>query len=244
MPCSRERGDRRAQLAGPDRVDADGGLVEEEHVGVVQQAAGDVEPLPHAARVALDPLALATGQADQLEQPPMRAFCSRGGHAVELGEVAQVVERRRAARRGRGRRRRRSRSGAAPRGRPRPRRGRARVALPEVGSSRVISILIVVVLPAPLGPSRPKSSPGAISKLTPFTASTVLRCGRSTPCLVRNERCRSRATTAAGSWGSGTRGTLPITRGSGLLISRARVRSRMRSSIRRRMRRRPAGTAP
>ena len=31
--------------------------------------------------------------------------------------------------------------------------------LPEVGGSRVVSILIVVVLPAPLGPSRPKTSP-------------------------------------------------------------------------------------
>ena len=45
-------------------------------------------------------------------------------------------------------------------------------ALPPVGSSSVISILIVVVLPAPLGPSRPNSSPGSIPKLTPRTAST------------------------------------------------------------------------
>ena len=41
-------------------------------------------------------------------------------------------------------------------------------ALPEVGISSVISILIVVVLPAPFGPSRPKSSPFSISKLTPL----------------------------------------------------------------------------
>ena len=44
--------------------------------------------------------------------------------------------------------------------------------MPEVGSSSVISILIVVVLPAPFGPSRPKSSPSPTSKLTPRTAST------------------------------------------------------------------------
>jgi hypothetical protein len=44
--------------------------------------------------------------------------------------------------------------------------------LPEVGISSVISILIVVVFPAPLGPSSPKSSPSPISKLTPRTAST------------------------------------------------------------------------
>ncbi len=35
----------------------------------------------------------------------------------------------------------------------------APVAEPEVGRSSVISILIVVVLPAPFGPRRPKSSP-------------------------------------------------------------------------------------
>ena len=34
-------------------------------------------------------------------------------------------------------------------------------ACPEVGMTRVVSIPAVVVLPAPLGPSRPKISPGA-----------------------------------------------------------------------------------
>src|SRR5438552_2347874 len=38
--------------------------------------------------------------------------------------------------------------------------------------SSVISILIVVVFPAPFGPSSPKSSPSPISKDTPRTAST------------------------------------------------------------------------
>src|SRR5579875_2113567 len=33
-------------------------------------------------------------------------------------------------------------------------------------------MLIVVVLPAPLGPRKPNTSPGATSKSTPFTAST------------------------------------------------------------------------
>jgi hypothetical protein len=49
----------------------------------------------------------------------------------------------------------------------------------------VISILIVVVLPAPFGPSSPKSSPSAISKLTPRTASTVFHFRRSVPVDVR-----------------------------------------------------------
>src|SRR5579863_3458526 len=48
-------------------------------------------------------------------------------------------------------------------------------AWPESGGRRVTSILIVVVLPAPLGPSRPKISPEVMSKLTPSTARTSLK---------------------------------------------------------------------
>jgi len=47
-----------------------------------------------------------------------------------------------------------------------------RYAVPLVGSSVVVSIPIVVDLPAPFGPSSPKTSPRATSKLIPFTAST------------------------------------------------------------------------
>src|SRR5438270_140054 len=67
-------------------------------------------------------------------------------------------------------------------GRPTPPRARARRASP--GPGRCISSiepwsgpvrprhsLKVVVLPAPLGPSSPKHSPGAIAKLTPATTS-------------------------------------------------------------------------
>src|SRR5579884_2933203 len=46
------------------------------------------------------------------------------------------------------------------------------VATPLVGLRTVHRMRIVVVLPAPLGPSRPKTSPGWASKLTPSTAST------------------------------------------------------------------------
>ena len=58
----------------------------------------------------------------------------------------------------------------------------ATVAVPDVGDSSVPSMRIVVVLPAPLGPSSPKTSPSAISNETPRTASTppgnVLRKSR------------------------------------------------------------------
>jgi hypothetical protein len=49
----------------------------------------------------------------------------------------------------------------------------------------VISILIVVVLPAPFGPGSPKSSPFAISNETPRTASTSTVRRRTIPVLVR-----------------------------------------------------------
>ena len=41
---------------------------------------------------------------------------------------------------------------------------------PDIGLSRVTSIRMVVVLPAPLGPSRPKVSPGSIRRSSWSTA--------------------------------------------------------------------------
>src|ERR1700730_1945993 len=43
-------------------------------------------------------------------------------------------------------------------------------ASPEVGGSNVVNILMVVLLPAPFGPSRPKTSPRSTLKLTLLTA--------------------------------------------------------------------------
>ena len=45
-------------------------------------------------------------------------------------------------------------------------------ALPALGTIAVVSMPTVVDLPAPLGPSRPKTSPAATVKSMPFTAST------------------------------------------------------------------------
>ena len=87
-----QRGDQRAQLACADRIDPDRRLVEEEHRRVVQEAARDVQPLPHPAAVALDPLLLAALQADEVEQLVDAGPLAAGLDGVELGEVAQVVE--------------------------------------------------------------------------------------------------------------------------------------------------------
>ena len=81
------------QLPRADRIDPDRRLVEEDDRRVVKQPPGDVEALAHATGVALDALLLTPGEADELEQlgdpPPLFAR----GNRVELGEVAQVVER-------------------------------------------------------------------------------------------------------------------------------------------------------
>ena len=55
---------------------------------------------------------------------------------------------------------------------------------------------MVVVLPAPFGPSRPKSSPRPTSKLIPRSASTSLRLRRKMPVRERYVRASSVTTIA------------------------------------------------
>ncbi len=83
--------DHLAELARADRIQPDGRLVEEQHRGVMQQGAGDMEALFHSARVAFDALAAAILQPDQLEQVGDALFGEVGVDMVEAGEVAQVV---------------------------------------------------------------------------------------------------------------------------------------------------------
>src|SRR3954470_6851212 len=52
-------------------------------------------------------------------------------------------------------------------------RSRPRISMrPELGASNPVSILMVVDLPAPLGPRKPKNCPGATRRLTPSTATS------------------------------------------------------------------------
>ena len=60
----------------------------------------------------------------------------------------------------------------APAAGPCARRRRAPRAVPPSGLSSVVRIRTAVVLPAPLGPSRPSTLPSGTSNETPFTAST------------------------------------------------------------------------
>ena len=59
--------DQVAHLADADRVEAVGGFVEDEQVGVAEQGRGDAEPLLHAQRVLAEPVVRPVGQADEVE---------------------------------------------------------------------------------------------------------------------------------------------------------------------------------
>jgi hypothetical protein len=73
-------------------------------------------------------------------------------------------------------------------------------AVPAVGRTRVVSIPTVVVFPAPLGPSRPKTSPRDAVKDTPSTAFTddfAYRLTRSTTSTARPSELTSVDTSKA-----------------------------------------------
>ncbi len=55
------------ELLGPGRVEPDGRLVHEEHLGVGEQSPGDVQALPHAAGVLLHGALAGLGQTYQLD---------------------------------------------------------------------------------------------------------------------------------------------------------------------------------
>ena len=142
------------------RVETDRRLVEEQHPRRVHQPAGDLQPAAHAAGVRLHAWLAALPEPDHLEDLRMRASVHVAlGMPVQLGVEAQVLLG----------------------GEVHVERGvledepdvaahveplgtmswPATTADPAVGSASVQSILMVVDLPAPLGPRKPKISPGA-----------------------------------------------------------------------------------
>jgi len=70
------------------------------------------------------------------------------------------------------------------------------VAVPEVGMSNVVRILMVVVLPAPFGPRRPKSSPLGTWSESPSSATTSFRRRRIVPVVTWKVRRMSRSSIA------------------------------------------------
>jgi hypothetical protein len=191
-----ERRDRRAQLPRSDRVDAERRLVQEHDRRVVEEPTGDVQPLAHPPRIALDPLLLATGEADQVEQlvdpPPLLPRRDR----VQLGEVAQVVVGREAL--------------------VQPAVAAEDVADPPAHLARVPDDVEAEHARRSRGRDQQRDQhldrrrlagavrseqaeqlSGSISKLTPRTASTSIARRRKTPVVVWYVRFRSRASTTA-----------------------------------------------
>ena len=166
-----QAGDEVEQLEADARIEADGRLVEEQHLGVRHQRPGDLEPAALATAVGphrpVDELA-ETERVDDLGDAPRRvgrSSCPTAGRArarlrrpvsgrSTTGSWKTTALARRAA------------NGSAATSNP------ARRARPDVGAMVVVSMPTVVDLPAPFGPSRPNTSPAATSKSMPFTAST------------------------------------------------------------------------
>ena len=180
-----QRSEGSAKLPGTNRIDSRRRLVEEEDIGVVHQRAGDVQPLPHATGICLHMVSLPASQADQFDELRDPDPLHPRRDAIELGEVTQVVDGGEPV----------VETAVAAEGVADALAHVAGVAhhveaehraLPAVGSSKVISILMVVVLPGPsLGPSRPKSSPRSIENVIPQTALRPLACAaRRLPCAT------------------------------------------------------------
>ena len=145
------------------RVEAGGGLVEEEHLGRGHDAGGQVEAPAHAAGEGLDQAVGGVGEVEALEQLVGPAAGDGPGQVVEptdhleVGPAAQQPV-----------------DGGllggdadapADGGRIGARRRRpATEAWPSVGVDRVVRMRMAVVLPAPLWPSSPRTVPGGTSR--------------------------------------------------------------------------------
>ena len=73
------------------RVDADGGFVEHEEAGLVQQSGSDVQPPLHPSRVLVDQVVTPVGQAHQLEAGVNALVATTPSQPVQAGEEAQVL---------------------------------------------------------------------------------------------------------------------------------------------------------
>ena len=157
------------QLADPVHafgVEAVDRLVEQQHLRVAQQRAGDAEPLAHAQRERA-----ARRRGDLGEPDGVRAPRPRGTRdAVAAGHRQQVVAGGAAGVD-------RSASSSAPTSRSgcsRSAYARPSIrAVPDVGGSRPRIIRMVVDLPAPFGPRNPVTCPARMSTDRPYTAVLV-----------------------------------------------------------------------
>jgi hypothetical protein len=167
-PVAGEAHDHVHDPDGGIRVQPQGRLVQKRHLGLLDQQLGDAQPLAHAARKGRDLFAVLLGQPHGLERGVDARLGRPAGEAVQLGHepqhlprvqvgveahvLLQVAD-----------------PGLDPDGvaggveahDPDPARGRLRQ--PQ-------SMSRVVVLPAPLGPRKPKISPAPTVMVSRSTA--------------------------------------------------------------------------
>ena len=72
-------------------IDADRRLVEQQQLGIVKDGGGKIEPALHAARVAAGAIALAIGEADEIEAPLDARVERVAREPVDLAEESQVL---------------------------------------------------------------------------------------------------------------------------------------------------------
>ena len=151
------------------RVEAGGRLVEQQHLGVVHEAARDGEPALHPAGQRLDPVVAPLGELGELEQlvgprahlvagepeePPVDPEVLLDGEVL-VEDVALRAD---------------ARAGRGSPGRRMPGRARGCVSSPSVTGETQPTMRIVLDLPAPLGPRKPNASPRRTSTSMPSTA--------------------------------------------------------------------------
>ena len=76
------------------RIDADGRLVEQQDIGVVENPGGEIEAPLHAAAEVLDAIADAIAEADEIDRRGDRGVERAAGQAEQRAEEPQVVARR------------------------------------------------------------------------------------------------------------------------------------------------------
>ena len=154
-------------------IDSFEGLVHEKEFRAMDQRGGHGHALAHAFGIFADQFAGVFGQLEELQQFAAALFGLRLGQTVDAADKLEIFGARSGGRR------------AASRREPGRFRGgfraispavacRARGWCPASGCARPISILMVVVLPAPLGPRKPKKQRCGTTMLRPSTAGKPL----------------------------------------------------------------------
>ena len=172
---SPERLDELADLDDLVGVEPRRRLVEDEDGRVVEDGLGEAEALPVALGQVLDLLAVDAREAAGADRAldgraPRAAGLGAGIDAPRVGREVEVLGHREVLVEGDGLGQvadaALDRDGSSATSMPSTR------AVPELGKWYPVRTFMMVVLPAPFGPSRPRTEPVSAVKLTPWTAST------------------------------------------------------------------------